>query len=152
MSNIFANWTDADILAHQSRIKHKQVIASCQAPTPEVKKAVQGRTGANKTENAYSVMLGYEFPGCKIVFEGLNIKLDAGHGYKPDWVVRLPDGGILCVEVKARGSNGFRQPSYQRARLAFDCARNEWPMWRWRWAEWHNRQWDIKEYTEVPNG
>ena len=44
MANPFVNWTDADILAHQSRIKHKQVIASYQAP----EKAARSKYGNQK--------------------------------------------------------------------------------------------------------
>ena len=96
----------------------------------------------NKTELSYSVMLGYEFPGCRIAFEGITFKLDNGHRYSPDWIVHTPDG-ILCVEVKARGTNGHRLPSYQRAKLAYDQAKIDFPEFQWRWAEKCGGIWNV---------
>lgn len=102
---------------------------------------------ANKTETEYSNMLRCEFPGAAIVFEGITFKMENGHRYTPDWVVNNGDGQVLCVEVKARGKNGFRHASYQRARLAFDQAKIDYPQFRWRWAEKSQGTWDVKEHS-----
>jgi len=102
-------------------------------------------SGPNKTEKEYANRLGFEFPESQIVFEGLTLRMKNGHKYTPDWVVKCPNGEIHCVEVKARGKNGFRQASYQRAKLAFDQCRVEWPF-RFRWAEKREGQWTVKEY------
>lgn len=96
----------------------------------------------NKTEAEYGKLLGLEFPGALIVFEGLSFRMSNGHRYTPDWVVCQEDL-LLCVEVKARGKNGFRHPSYQRARLAFDQCRHDYPAIQWRWAEKFRGAWDF---------
>lgn len=95
----------------------------------------------NKTEAEYGKLLGLEFPGALIVFEGFSFRMSNGHRYTPDWVV-CKDDLLLCVEVKARGKNGFRHPSYQRARLAFDQCRHDYPAIQWRWAEKHCGKWE----------
>jgi hypothetical protein len=101
--------------------------------------------GPNKTEAEYGNRLGFEFPEADIVFEGLTLRMQNGHKYTPDWVVKCPNGEIHCVEVKARGNSGFRHASYGRARLAFDQARIDWPF-RFRWVEKHKGVWNVKEY------
>ena len=111
----------------------------------KVEKVKRGK-GPNKTELSYRYALEMEFPGCEPYFEGLTFKLKNGHRYTPDWVMRIDDDKALCVEVKARGKNGFRQPSYQRARIMFDQCRVEWPNYTWRWAEKCGGEWTIKDY------
>jgi hypothetical protein len=104
------------------------------------------RGKANKTELEYAARLSFEFAGCKPKFEAVTLHLLNGHAYTPDWQIVLPDGTLLFVEVKARGKNGFRHPSYQRARVMFDQSRLEYPMWKFRWAEKQSGQWDVKDY------
>ena len=111
-----------------------------------IKKGKKGPKGPNKTELAYSYVLEMEFVGCLTYFEGLTFRLKNGHRYTPDWVLRIDDDKVMCVEVKARGKNNFRQPSYQRARVMFDQCRVEWTNYVWRWAERHNGQWTITDY------
>jgi len=53
-----------------------------------------------------------------------------GHRYTPDWVVVTAGGRIECHEVKG----GYALHSHQRARLAFDQARIEFPWIMWVWA------------------
>ena len=96
----------------------------------------------NKTEAEYGKLLGLEFPGALIVFEGCSFRMSNGHRYTPDWVV-CKENLLLCVEVKARGKNGFRHPSYQRARLAFDQCKFDYPAIQWRWAEKFRGAWDF---------
>ena len=100
------------------------------------------KPGPNATETEYGRHLQLEFPGCEGVFEGLTIHFLNGHKYRPDWIVK-GDGWILCVEVKHRGKDGYRLPSYQRAKLAYDQAKVEWSGFRWRWAEKTSTGWDI---------
>lgn len=102
--------------------------------------------GPNKTELSYRYALEMEFPGCDPAFEAITFKLKNGHRYTPDWVFRISENQVMCVEVKARGKNGFRQPSYQRARVMFDQCRVEWPNYTWRWAEKHCGEWTITDY------
>lgn len=100
----------------------------------------------NKTESEYGRLLQLEFPGSRVVFEALTLHMANGHRYTPDWVVMAPEG-VLCVEVKAVGKNGYKHPSYQRAKVAFDQCRVEFPWFRWRWAEKVNGVWEVKTYA-----
>lgn len=100
----------------------------------------------NKTESAYGRRLEMEYPGSRVRYEAITFTLDNGHRYTPDWIVFHPDGKILCVEVKAKGKNGFRHPSYQRARCMFDQCRVELPMFAWRWADRCGANWDVADY------
>lgn len=109
--------------------------------------ATPKRGKPNKTETEYGRMLAMEFPMLTdkdIVFEGLTLRMSNGHAYTPDWVLKMPGGWILCVEVKSRGANGYRQPSYQRAKLAFDQCKVEYPF-RFRWAEKVKGVWEISK-------
>ncbi len=106
----------------------------------------RAKSKMTNTELVAGNMLRYEFAGCKVVFHGLAFFLDAGHTFTPDWTVHLPEGKILVVEVKARGKNGFRQPSYNRSVCMFDQTRLEWPMFSYRFMEKFNGEWTIKDY------
>lgn len=99
--------------------------------------------GPNKTEGEYGRLLALEYPGACIRYEGLTLTMDNGHKYTPDWIVKTT-GLLLCVEVKARGKNGFRLPSYQRARLAYDQCRTEWGCFQFRWAEKSGGKWNVE--------
>ena len=109
------------------------------------KPVVVKKTTPNKTELEYKRILQFEFPKYQIIFQGLRIMLNNGHRYTPDWIVQI-ENGILCVEVKARGKNGFRQPSYQAAKLFFDQCRLDWHMFSYRWAEKHMGVWNVKDF------
>jgi len=63
-------------------------------------------------------------------YEALTFKLANGHRYTPDWTWWGNDR-LYAVEVKG----SYRLGSYQRARLAFDQARIEFPHITWIWAE-----------------
>ena len=81
--------------------------------------------GPNKTEARYNAE---KLAGAGR-YEALTFRLANGHRYTPDWVI-VNDGWIECHEVK--GSHRFH--SHQRARLAFDQARVEWPGIVFVWA------------------
>jgi hypothetical protein len=71
-------------------------------------------------------------------YEALTFRLANGHMYTPDWVCTDPaTGRLTCVEVKG----AYRFHSHQRARLAFDQARLEWPSITWIWATWTGKEW-----------
>ncbi len=140
--------TEEQVAEYNSR--SKTIKASLvEAYSPEAKQAYKSqpqgtRSAPNKTESEYARLLALEFPGASITFEGLTFKLRNSHRYTPDWIVNSGDGQVVCVEVKARGKNGFRFASYGRARLAFDQAKLDWPNYQWRWAEKHNGIWEVK--------
>ena len=150
MGNPFADWDDAKVAAHNASVRGQKPASKPpnQPATPRTEKKAgeSAKKGPNKTELAYSYSLKMEHPLNTPYFEGLTFKLLNGHRYTPDWVMRLDDDKVMCVEVKARGKNGFRQPSYQRARVMFDQCRVEWPNYLWRWAELHNGEWTIRDY------
>jgi hypothetical protein len=103
----------------------------------------------NKTELEYGRRLGYEYPGCEVRYEALTLilMLDGQRfRYSPDWVVLLPGGGILCVEVK---NAGYQHASYGRARLAFAACRVAWPMFSFRWAVKDAGSWSEENYDRI---
>jgi hypothetical protein len=106
---------------------------------PEVSKPsvlpTKGHSEPSKTELAYrrEVLDRQMATGVitSIAYEGLTVRLANGHRYTPDWVCLASDGKTICIEVKGT----YRFGSYQRARMAFDQARIEYPAWRWIWTE-----------------
>lgn len=99
----------------------------------------------SKTEQEYErTMLGEHSvqPSSRYSFEGLTIKMKNGHRYCPDFVVVYDDGQVECHEVKG----AYKLGSYQRARLAFDQARVEYPGWTWVWAEKGKKGWKVDRW------
>ena len=101
----------------------------------------EGKTGAgrpsavrrqpNMTEATYRAeVLGRRTDLAAIHYEGITVRMANGHRYTPDWLVVTTDGRIECHEVKG----GYALHSHQRARLAFDQARIEFPWIQWVWA------------------
>lgn len=89
------------------------------------------RRGPNKTEAAYRTeVLGRRTDVGALHYEGLTLRMANGHRYTPDWVVITTGGRIECHEVKG----GYALHSHQRARLAFDQARVEFPWIFWVWS------------------
>ena len=82
----------------------------------------------NKTESEYQRL---HLQGMDARFEALTFRMANGHRYTPDWVVFTATGNIECHEVKG----GYALGSEQRARLAFDQARVEFPWITWVWAK-----------------
>lgn len=154
------HWTEEQLADYQSRQKQpkadplQQLISAAgftgTMPKPK-KPALAGSRhgkapGPNKTESEYGRMLQLEFPNCKIRYEALSFTVDLdgdGFRYTPDWVVYLPSGGLLCVEVK---NAGYKHASYGRAKLAFAATRDQWPMFDFRWAEKEKSSWSIRNY------
>jgi len=102
-------------------------------PTPSPaanrgKQAKRGRKVPNKTESDYQ---RHHLRGMDARYEALTFRMANGHRYTPDWVVITNEGKIECHEVKG----GYALGSEQRARLAFDQARVEFPWMVWVWAK-----------------
>jgi hypothetical protein len=94
----------------------------------------------NKTEAAYRAeVLDRRNDVAAVHFEGLTLRMANGHRYTPDWVVVTEGGRIECHEVKG----GYALHSQQRARLAFDQARVEFPWMGWVWAMRSRDGWKI---------
>jgi hypothetical protein len=83
-----------------------------------------------KTEQQFEARLVAMYGRECVRFESMTLRLANGHRYTPDFVVRHGDR-LAIYEVKG----SYRLHSHGRARLAFDQARTEWPMWSWVWAE-----------------
>jgi len=99
---------------------------------PEFKKHESVTIGArhrepNKTELEYQ---RHHLRGMDARYEALTFRMANGHRYTPDWVVFTATGKIECHEVKG----GYALGSEQRARLAFDQAKVEFPWIVWVWA------------------
>lgn len=114
----------------------------------KVPKIANERPKMTKAEAEYGLILQAEFPGSRIDYEGITLKLRNMHRYTPDWIVQIPEGiltyeTILLVEVKVKGANGFRQASYGRAKLAYDQAKLDYPYFQFRWVEKFKGQWII---------
>ena len=99
----------------------------------ELKKTERVPIGArhrepNKTELEYQ---RHYLRGMDAIYEALTFRMANGHRYTPDWVVFTATGKIECHEVKG----GYALGSEQRARLAFDQAKVEFPWIVWVWAK-----------------
>lgn len=104
-------------------------------PQAKIAKQKRGKK-MTKTEAAFNARLSAIYGAENVHYEAITIRLANGHRYTPDFTVRHRD--TLChYEVKG----GYRLHSYQRARLAFDQARIEWPCWTFVWAEKTENGW-----------
>jgi hypothetical protein len=119
-----------------SRQKPTEIAVSNGLPGPRTNTLKQ-----TKAEREYSRVLEMEYPGATILPWGITFRMSNGHKYTPDFIV-MHDGWLMVVEVKQRGKNGFRQHSYQRAKLAYDQCKVEFPLFKYRWAEKHNGKWN----------
>ena len=119
-------------------------------PAPDARPAAAGdsrpagrlprRRRPNKTEAAYAAqVIGRRTDVAAVHYEGLTLRMANGHRYTPDWVVVTNAGRIECHEVKG----GYALHSQQRARLAFDQARVEFPWIVWVWSVKSNDGWKI---------
>jgi len=99
-------------------------------PTPPsaADRGKRGHKVPNKTESDYQRQ---HLRGMDARYEALTFRMANGHRYTPDWVVFTATGKIECHEVKG----GYALGSEQRARLAFDQARVEFPWIVWVWAK-----------------
>lgn len=134
-------WTDADYQTYRDKqdaaarnLQLEKIAISHGLPGP-VKQQKQ-----TKAEMEYGRFLALEFPRAKIIPWGVTLRMANGHKYTPDYFVQ-DDNMMMLVEVKQRGKNGFRQHSYQRAKLAYDQCKVEYPLFCYRWAEKHNGKW-----------
>lgn len=75
------------------------------------------------------------------LYESIHFLLHGGRTYTPDFTTVSPEGRLTCYEVK----DGFDLPSLQRSKLAFDCAREMYPLVEFRWFVYDSRS---KTYVE----
>lgn len=99
------------------------------AAAPTVIPGKLKRLKPNKTEAYYCrVHLDTRSDVTAIYYEGLTLRMANGHRYTPDFVV-VTSGGIELHEVKG----SYKLGSYQRARLAYDQAKVEFPCFKFVW-------------------
>ena len=113
------------------------VAATSQAETPVSTPETRTSKGPNKTEAHYRL---YHLRDVDARYEALTFRMANGHRYTPDWVVFEDGRPVACHECKG----GYALHSQQRARLAFDQARVEYPGLRWTWATKTAEGWRIE--------
>lgn len=89
----------------------------------------------SKTEVRYN----QEVLGGNGRFEAVCLYLPGGGRYTPDFMT-IDDGVVTFHEVKG----SYRLGSQGRAHTAFHEAAAYFPMWRFVWAHWTGKAWDIK--------
>ena len=100
------------------------------------------RKAPNRTEREYHDKFLWPrvvSENATVQYEGIRLYMMNGHSYRGDWALHLPDGSIEIHEVKG----SYHLHSHQRARLAFDQARIEWPCIKFVWAEKSKDGWKI---------
>lgn len=104
-------------------------------------RAAEGKR--SKTEERYSrdVLMG-----CGR-FEPVSLRLPGGGRYTPDFMT-IDDGVVTFHEVKG----SYRLGSQGRAFTAFHEAAAYYPMWRFVWAHWTGKTWDISTIQPIGAG
>ena len=105
-------------------------------PVPAVDRGKRGQREPNKTESDYRATFLW---GLDARYEAVTFRMANGHRYTPDWVVFTDGRPSQCHECKG----GHALGSQQRARLAFDQVRVEFPGLVWVWAVKVRGQWEI---------
>jgi hypothetical protein len=100
--------------------------------------APRGIKEPNKTELDYQRR---HLRGLDARYEALTFRMANGHRYTPDWVVFNDGRPVACHECKG----GYALHSQQRARLAFDQVRMEFPGLCWVWAVKSADGWQINK-------
>lgn len=76
-------------------------------------------------------------------FEPVSLRLPGGGRYTPDFMT-IDDGVVTFHEVKG----SYRLGSQGRAYTAFHEAAAYYPMWRFVWAHWTGKTWDVSTIAE----
>lgn len=123
------------------RSQETEAGVQCSVVRQQGAEARDQRRGPNKTEAAYRRdVLGRRTDVAALHYEGITLRMANGHRYTPDWVVVTTAGRIECHEVKG----GDALQSQQRARLAFDQVRVEFPWLGWVWAVKTREGWKVE--------
>ncbi|MEI6789360.1 MAG: hypothetical protein WCL49_12865 [bacterium] len=128
-------------LANDARPAGGRTIVQESAPTPTpvpvADRGTRGQREPNKTESDYRATY---LRGMDARYEALTFRMANGHRYTPDWVVFIDGRPVACHECKG----GYALGSQQRARLAFDQVRVEFPWIRWVWAVQSKDGWKVE--------
>ena len=109
---------------------------------PEVRKPSLAPTGDRKSKRPNKTEVDYQRRHLRELdarYEAVTFRMENGHRYTPDWVVFTDGRPSQCHECKG----GYALGSQQRARLAFDQVRVEFPGLVWVWAVKVKGQWEI---------
>jgi len=109
---------------------------------PELRKPPLAPTGGRKSRGPNKTEVDYQrrhLRGLDARYEAVTFRMANGHRYTPDWVVFTDGRPSQCHECKG----GHALGSQQRARLAFDQVRVEFPGLVWVWAVKVKGQWEI---------
>lgn len=138
-----------DRLRMQVDAMTRPAVAAEPPPSPGHPRAGRKPRGPNKTEARYRAeTIDLRTDVAAVHYEGLTFRMANGHRYTPDWVVVTTAGRIECHEVKG----GYALQSQQRARLAFDQVRVEFPWLGWVWAVKTPGGWQIEGRGSAGNG
>lgn len=101
----------------------------------------------NKTEVRYALRLEARRAAGEIVefaFEAITLRLADGVRYTPDFLVVYGDHVLGLEEVKG---------AYVRedARIKFRVAVEQFPWFRWRWAQWARGEWTERSSGAPPS-
>ena len=149
MPNPFAGWTEDDVAAHNGRMRGVNQPVAPTLPVKVEKSAKKGSKGPNKTETAAYHYLKLCYPGASVRYEAITFHLERYEedtlnvksipaAYTPDYLITLPDGSMICVEVK---NAAYKHASYGRSRLAFRQAALEFPQFQFIWLELVKGEW-----------
>ena len=108
-------------------------------PTPAADRGPRGHREPNKTESDYRATYLRRMDAR---YEALTFRMANGHRYTPDWVVFTDGRPSQCHECKG----GYALGSQQRARLAFDQVRVEFPGLVWVWAVRVGGRWTVDSW------
>lgn len=108
--------------------QHETAEAGSSLPAKVVPPEPRKKGGAiNKTEAEYQRTY---LRGMDARFESMTFQMSNGHKYTPDFIVFQDGKPVEAHEVKG----SYALHSQQRARLAFDQAKVEFPGIKWVWA------------------
>ncbi|MEI8123117.1 MAG: hypothetical protein WCI20_13860 [bacterium] len=109
---------------------------------PEVRKPSHAPNGGRKSKGPNKTEVDYQrrhLRGLDARYEAVTFRMANGHRYTPDWVVFTDGRPSQCHECKG----GYALHSQQRARLAFDQVRVEFPGLVWVWAVRVGGRWTV---------
>ena len=106
-------------------------IPSTASPAKQEPPSAKHRT-MTKTEMEFQRWWLAQYPTHALRFEPVTLNMTNGHRYKPDFMA-VSDTLAYITFIEVKGS--YRLGSYQRAKLAFDQVKVEFPMFSFVWAE-----------------
>lgn len=106
---------------------------------PKAQIRIPKQSGPNKTEREWMERCANLWPGAKVLYEPMTLKLPSGTRYTPDVVVVAASGEIKAIyEVKgAHIHNARSKHAYKEAVAAF-------PFWSFQFAQKTKAGWAVR--------